>query len=59
MARVISVADAFDGITSTRSYQKKKTTKESIQVLKENAGTQFDREVVNVAASVLFDETSD
>jgi len=40
-ARVIAVADAFDAMTSDRPYRTKKEIKEALDILKENAGTQF------------------
>jgi len=40
------VADSFDAITSTRIYRDAKPVSEALQILAENAGTQFDRTVV-------------
>jgi hypothetical protein len=44
--RIVSVADAYDTMTSTRSYQKPKATGVARQELVANAGTQFDPSVV-------------
>jgi diguanylate cyclase len=41
-ARIIALADAFDAMTSQRTYCKQKTTKEAIQEINRNSGTQFD-----------------
>ncbi|MFZ5633888.1 MAG: HD-GYP domain-containing protein [Bacillota bacterium] len=52
-ARIISVADAFDAMTSDRPYRKAMTEKEAIEELKRNAGTQFDPAVVEAFLKVL------
>jgi len=44
--RIVSVADAYDTMTSTRSYQKPKATGVARQELVANAGTQFDPSIV-------------
>ena len=41
-ARIIAVADAFDSMTSTRSYRGARTPDEAITELRRCAGTQFD-----------------
>lgn len=41
-ARVIAVADAFDSITSTRSYRPARSVPDGIRELRAGAGTQFD-----------------
>ncbi len=46
VARIISVADAFDAITSNRPYKKKKSVEDAIQEIKRCSGTQFDPVVV-------------
>lgn len=40
-ARIIGAADAFDAITTTRSYSKARTIDEAIEELKKYKGTQF------------------
>lgn len=45
-ARVIAVADAFDSMTSDRSYRKAKSIDEALAELRKGAGTQFDPEMV-------------
>ncbi|MCG1012906.1 HD domain-containing protein [Tepidanaerobacter sp. GT38] len=52
-ARIMSVADAFDAMTSLRPYQKIKSKDEAKEVLAENAGSQFDPEISKVAIQVL------
>jgi len=51
-ARVISVADTFDAITSSRAYRKPRTHKQAIEILQREAGTQLD--AVAVAAFVSY-----
>lgn len=47
MSRIISVADAFDALTSDRPYRLRKTEEEATRLIKEKAGTQFDPAVVD------------
>lgn len=47
IARVIAVADAFDAITTTRPYRKKRTFEEAVQELRSRSGTQFDPVIVS------------
>jgi hypothetical protein len=46
-ARVIGVADAFDSMTSTRSYRSARTVEAAIEELERCKGTQFDPEMVD------------
>ncbi|MFH1562454.1 MAG: response regulator [Nitrospirota bacterium] len=52
-ARIIAVADAFDAITSDRAYRKAKPMDVAIKELKENAGRQFDPQVVEAFLKVI------
>ncbi len=45
-ARIISVADALDAMTSKRPYRPVLTFKEALKELENNAGTQFDPEII-------------
>ena len=56
-ARVIAVADAFDSMTSTRSYREAKSIVMAIEELRRGAGTQFDALVVEAFIKAL--ETED
>jgi HD-GYP domain-containing protein (c-di-GMP phosphodiesterase class II) len=46
-ARIFSVVDAFDAMTTDRPYRRALPVHESIRRLREGAGTQFDPEVVD------------
>lgn len=45
-ARVISIVDAYDAITSRRCYSPSKPSAEALKILYECAGTQFDKKLV-------------
>jgi diguanylate cyclase (GGDEF)-like protein/PAS domain S-box-containing protein/putative nucleotidyltransferase with HDIG domain len=51
--RIITIADAYDAMTSERSYRKSLTEREAIGELKRCSGTQFDPLIVNVFLSIL------
>jgi len=50
--RIVAVADAFDVMTSARSYKKPHPAARARAELTENAGTQFDPEIVRAFLSV-------
>ncbi|MDJ0792220.1 MAG: HD-GYP domain-containing protein [Acidimicrobiia bacterium] len=52
-ASILSIADAFDAMTSTRSYRLALTQEYAFAELRRCAGTQFDPEVVEVFITVL------
>lgn len=55
-ARIIAVADAYDAMTSKRSYKEGMSKENAIIELKRCAGTQFDPEIVEVFINnVLLD----
>ncbi|HXE07480.1 MAG TPA: HD-GYP domain-containing protein [Acidobacteriaceae bacterium] len=47
-ARIIHVADAYDAMTSDRSYRRGLTHERAIEILREYAGTQFDPQIVEL-----------
>lgn len=47
-ARILAVADAFDAMTSDRSYRDKLNLEQALEELKKGSGTQFDPEVIKV-----------
>ena len=52
-ARIIAVADAFDAMTSTRSYRQARTVEEALDELRACAGTQLDPAIVDAIVSAL------
>ena len=52
-ARVIAVADAFDSMTSTRSYREAKSMDLAVGELRHGAGTQFDPLIVEAFITAL------
>ena len=51
LTKIITVADAFDAMTSERTYRPTRKTNEAILELKRMSGKQFDSEVVDAFAS--------
>jgi len=47
-ARIISVADAYDAMTSDRSYRTALSIEKAITEIKKCAGTQFDPEIAKI-----------
>jgi HD-GYP domain-containing protein (c-di-GMP phosphodiesterase class II) len=52
-ARVIAVADAFDSMTSTRSYRAARSLEEGIAELRRCAGTHFDPALVEAFVAAV------
>ncbi len=52
-ARIIAVADAFDSMTSTRSYRGARDVSEALRELENCAGTQFDHAMVQALITAL------
>lgn len=56
LARICSVADAFEAMTSDRPYRKAMSLDEAVQELKRNQGTQFDPAVVEALLQTNLEE---
>ena len=54
MARILSVADAYDAMVSYRPYRKTKTRNEAIEELRKYSGTQFDPKIVEIFISKVI-----
>jgi putative nucleotidyltransferase with HDIG domain len=48
LSRILSVADVYDALTTDRSYRKKMPDHVAVKIIKENAGIQFDPNVVSI-----------
>lgn len=55
-ARIIAVADAFDSMTTTRSYREAKSIEFALSELRSGAGTQFDPVVVEAFIAAIEQE---
>lgn len=55
-ARIIAIADAYDAMTSTRSYRQAMSTEEAVEELRRCAGSQFDPELVEMFISQVQSE---
>src|SRR3954447_19671761 len=58
-ARIVSVCDAYDAMTSDRPYQRSLSPDEALAELRRCAGTQFDPAVVDAFCRVSARETAD
>ncbi|MBI2265113.1 MAG: HD-GYP domain-containing protein [Armatimonadetes bacterium] len=54
-ARIITVADCFDAMTSNRSYRPALTVEHAIEELKNGAGSQFDPYIVELVTAAIND----
>ncbi|MBN2119826.1 MAG: CHASE2 domain-containing protein [Candidatus Omnitrophica bacterium] len=52
-AQILTVADAFDAITSGRGYKQGKSIQEAFEIVQKNSGTQFNPQYVEVLRKVL------
>ncbi|RJQ32879.1 MAG: HD domain-containing protein [Peptococcaceae bacterium] len=52
-ARILSVADSFDAMTTDRPYRRALTRREAVQELRKCSGKQFDPEIVEVFIKAL------
>jgi putative nucleotidyltransferase with HDIG domain len=53
LSRIIAVADAFEAMTSERSYRQKKTTDEAIVELRKCVGTHYSSDIVEALVESL------
>jgi response regulator RpfG family c-di-GMP phosphodiesterase len=52
LARILSVADAYDAMASDRAYRKRMATEKILQIIHDGAGSQFDPQVVSAFLSL-------
>jgi diguanylate cyclase (GGDEF)-like protein/putative nucleotidyltransferase with HDIG domain len=48
LARIVSIADAYQALVSDRPYRKAYPKKEALKILKEESGVKFDKDLVNL-----------
>lgn len=56
-AKILSVADAYDAMTTDRPYRPALTQKEAIRELKVHADKQFDRKISSVMIEIIKEES--
>ncbi|MBQ6151258.1 MAG: hypothetical protein IJJ03_06355 [Mogibacterium sp.] len=52
-ARIIAVADAYDAMTSTRSYRKGLSGEKTKEELRKGMGTQFDPKYAQIMLDIM------
>ena len=52
-ARMLCIADAFDAITTERTYKQPSTALEALEILEANAGRQFDSVLVPIFVQLV------
>ena len=55
VGRITALADVFDALTSVRPYKKAWTVEDSVALIKEESGKQFDPELVEYFLAILSD----
>lgn len=56
-ARIISIADAFDAMTTERNYKKTLTKKEALQEITHCSGSKFDPVLANIFVNYITQES--
>ena len=52
-SRIIAIADAYCALTENRPYREAKTEEEAISIIKEESGTKWDPDLVNVLENII------
>jgi len=58
LARIISVADCFDALTSNRAYRPAMSEAEALAIVESNSGTQFDPTLVTSFVEMIQSESA-
>ncbi len=56
LSRILSVVDAYDAMTQDRPYRKKLEQETAVKELRQNAGTQFDPNIVKIFLNEVLTE---
>ena len=59
LARILSIADAYDAMTSDRPYREAMTKEAAIAEIRQHAGSQFDPELAQVFIAMLLSLSAD
>ena len=51
-ARIVAVVDTYDSLLSKRCYKEQFSSWETIEIIKENSGRQFDPDIVNILQKI-------
>jgi len=54
LARILSVADVYDAVSSDRAYRKKMEKNEILKIIKKGGGTKFDPDVVDAFFKLYY-----
>jgi HD domain len=57
-AKIVSLADSFDAMTTDRPYRRRRTFEDVVRDLRENSGKQFDGKVVAAFARAMLKEVN-
>jgi HD-GYP domain-containing protein (c-di-GMP phosphodiesterase class II) len=57
-AKIVSLADSFDAMTTDRPYRRRRSFEDVIRDLRQNSGTQFEPKVVVAFARAILNEIS-
>ena len=53
-AKIIQIADAYDAMTSTRSYREAMNFRKAIRIIRKQEGSQFNPEIAEIAIKEVF-----
>lgn len=59
LARVLTVVDSFDAMTSNRPYNKRKSYEEGVEELRKCSGAQFDPDIAEAFIKVITSKTGE
>ena len=54
LSRIVAVADSFDAMTNDRVYRQAMDVEAAIEEIKNNSGTQFDPQIVDIFSDIIY-----